>query len=447
MRQRRYAFTDVLLLLKALGEYEAFQDMPITLFYSDTYVTVAGTPLPGINVVVSLASFAILANYMRVDNLPTLKLEAPFELLAWAEPSAVRRDPRAAVWQLVTLPATLWAWCVRGVLVPATVCVGVAQAFAGAHHAAEIVLDSVGVAFIFELDELFYNTWLGARRRATFEVTGEEAAASETHELKVAIRTWCCLLAITDFFSMVSPFVITLQDLAWEATQVRTETATTRLFAWQGISYAVRNTIYLRGSVLGAAHIHLALMRRGHPLRSLPRRPAVALRVLLQACLVLCACLVAFIIHQDLLERCYGARSSPLDLFALSQSGTLGGTSGADSLVTIEGCLEDEDNCYALPFEEGALDYLADLLDEQGAGFYHSRVPVVGELASAEDVAALDEQMPGGNSTMIMPPAPPRTPSMPSGAVDGLEAGASPAAPTAAEDMPPADADAGGPPP
>ena len=59
-------------------------------------------------------------------------------------------------------------WC-RSLLMPMYAAFGAAGNFAGSSNAADIVLNSVAIGFVFELDEWLYEALLNKEKRVTFE--------------------------------------------------------------------------------------------------------------------------------------------------------------------------------------------------------------------------------------------------------------------------------------
>jgi len=60
-------------------------------------------------------------------------------------------------------------WTSRALLVPVLAGLGSADAFAGARNVQDIVLNSVAIGFVFELDEFLYASWIPKVKREAFE--------------------------------------------------------------------------------------------------------------------------------------------------------------------------------------------------------------------------------------------------------------------------------------
>lgn len=111
----------------------------------------------------------------------TLNSPGAIDLLLWED--GRRTNWRRRLWlSAVALPVQL-LWCVRAILLPACAAAGSAFIFGTARNAQDIVLNSVAIAFIFDMDELCFTWVLGPRQRAAFE-----EAITETRQSAAAAR-------------------------------------------------------------------------------------------------------------------------------------------------------------------------------------------------------------------------------------------------------------------
>jgi hypothetical protein len=142
-----FGFYDTSLLQWVLADSPCTQDVvDLSMFYL-TKRTDSG--VPRINVVVSLVAIFMLCFYMKDDSNGTLSSCIASECV----PSASIREV-GRTWAFRLLPLH-WGWAVRAVAMPVYAGCGSAISFAAASGADGIVLNSVAIGFVFELDDLF----------------------------------------------------------------------------------------------------------------------------------------------------------------------------------------------------------------------------------------------------------------------------------------------------
>lgn len=247
-----------------------------SLFYSTS--SIEGSNLTRINLMTSLCSLSLLALLLKQDHEGTLLTTAPLQqlmlgdgdhLLPDAERvakeaeeverskgrSALERGARRVgrVLLLLFLQAILLT---RALILPLYAAFGAAGNFAGATDAQEIVLNSVAIGFVFELDDQLYEWLLSKDRREEFESTTPRpmSALSSRHPRGTAlVSNWCWVCFVVD---AVVPTVFYL----WAAVPRTYALTTVLLFGMQ------RNYVFIRLGLLLAANLHVTYRCGGNQL-------------------------------------------------------------------------------------------------------------------------------------------------------------------------------------
>jgi len=134
----------------------------------------------------------------------TLLTTCPVEILCLPRSKFDKRPdpPRSLVyWTVQTLNCTLLmvAWCCRALLLPILGGLGTAQAFAGSSSAQDIVLNSVAIGFVYELDDVLYQTLLPERTRKAYEqkpplATSPLSDFVPNGQMVVTLYTWLAFI-------------------------------------------------------------------------------------------------------------------------------------------------------------------------------------------------------------------------------------------------------------
>ena len=90
----------------------------------------------------------------------------------------------------------------RAVLMPTLAALGAAGNFAGCTNCQDIVLNSVAIGFVFELDDFLYNTLLSRERRAAFQEAplwpGSPLAGHNRPHGPNLVTLWCWMCYLID---------------------------------------------------------------------------------------------------------------------------------------------------------------------------------------------------------------------------------------------------------
>ena len=151
-----------------------FEHLHSSLFYPQSLIE-GSIGVTVVQVLCSCASILLLAILIKDDMEGTLITAGPFEQLLLC-PSPVVEGSRGSPSRLAAGIGRLFI-CLylqalhlcRGVLIPVFATVGAAGNFASSASAQEIVLNSVAIGFVFELDEVLYKSLVNRRTRERFE--------------------------------------------------------------------------------------------------------------------------------------------------------------------------------------------------------------------------------------------------------------------------------------
>ena len=323
------------LLVFEQREQPAFKEaISERIFYPDTSLGSRGTNSPAwinprINQWASIAIILALALFMHRDNVSTLQSVAPVEVLLWSE--------RTDVWGLYSRAVAVGlhgVWICRAVLVPALASIAAALSFAVAKNAQEIVVDGLAIAFVFELDELFFDQLLGQRmkrrgRSRTFsrDVLNFQRAFCSSSDDEInfwLVYALALLLYVADVFAMYAVYTYAVYN--------------EHVVFIDEAQYAV----YMRGLLAGLAHVATAVShRRGRvAAASVGRRVLDGARVVAQLAIVVGSCVAAWAILFEGLVRHFGHRyevvSMPHPLHAADPS-----MPGVWHAVSLPFCLSD----------------------------------------------------------------------------------------------------------
>ena len=225
-----YGFYDAAVVLKVQTyTLPAFRDpLPFSFWYMDSIVP--GTQIAALNCIASVCAIVLLGIYLKNDNEGTLITVCPLELLCLpgaggALPHAWSGGPLAACWRVPIILVAQACWCIRALLVPVLAGFGTVGAmlnsqngqdstgsmarshdrwvahsllvplspclfahpersgpplvprppplplFCRVHHPSPsaVVLNSVAIGFVLELDEFIYDNLLGKSVRLRYE--------------------------------------------------------------------------------------------------------------------------------------------------------------------------------------------------------------------------------------------------------------------------------------
>ena len=151
-----FGFFDGGVLELVLSQFSSFKSgISSTLFYVGNRSEAVGT-VPYVNSLVAIVSTLLLASYMRDDNLGSLQCFV--KTVQRTTGQTPRDEIRKFTKRLPRRVGLIAGWSMRMILLPAYAAIGSAVIFAqDSVNCTEIVLNSVAMAFVFELDETFYK--------------------------------------------------------------------------------------------------------------------------------------------------------------------------------------------------------------------------------------------------------------------------------------------------
>ena len=235
--------------------------LDISLFYSNSLIN----GVPAINFLASVCSLFLLALVMKKDNESTMLTICPLEALFLPDDQDTHTY---GPWcrSRFGLKSTAWAghivlcillqvgWGIRALLLPVLGGLGSAQAFAGSDAAQDIVLNSVAIGFVYELDDMLYSRLLGLHKR-------------EQHESERPIA--CCPLNCVTFRSGRKiatryAWLIFILDLTMPSYYYYKYSIGGPI-NWAYINYELaRPYIMVRAALLAVGTSHLAISGRFH---------------------------------------------------------------------------------------------------------------------------------------------------------------------------------------
>ena len=153
------------------------------------------------------------------------------------------------------------AWGLRILLTPTLAMLGTAMVVGNAESAVDIVLNSVAVGFIFELDDVMYTMLLGSRARHRYANAPPEKGTCLAVPGSPLVAEWYSwLLVAGDFGIAMVCYVKYAFAFTWEEG-----------FHMYGL-WQFATGVWLRAGVLAAANIHLAYRARAHKVTAYARR-------------------------------------------------------------------------------------------------------------------------------------------------------------------------------
>ena len=162
-----FAFFDAAWLGVFLNQLPAFTDnIQMTNFYGAE--ARLGNEDDQIQTMIAaiMVSLLILGILIRRDNISTLVAGHPIDMVFDQDLGRCLRDqPLLLLWRIFAALSLQFCWALRALALPVYAGCGGAIALANCTRADEIVLNSLAIAFVFELDELFYTLIMSPRRR------------------------------------------------------------------------------------------------------------------------------------------------------------------------------------------------------------------------------------------------------------------------------------------
>ena len=260
-----YMDASQMMQLKTLMLPGFFDHVHISLFYPESFVSMGdssdvSTGATVVQLLCSCASILLLAIVIKDDTEGTLITAGPFEQLLLYPSSVVESRGGLARFAAGMGKFSLCLYLqalhlCRGVLIPMFATVGAAGNFASSTNAQEIVLNSVAIGFVFQLDEVLYTSLINRRTRERFEAAPPRLSSPlfSIRCLKLVGRwAWVSFAVDASFSIWYYVFTISPRVLAAPANYMYV----------RFVAYA-----FLRTAVLVLAQIHLT---RVHGARTMP---------------------------------------------------------------------------------------------------------------------------------------------------------------------------------
>jgi len=268
-----FAFCDAHWVTSEAAQWPAFKD-PVELhnFYQSKTIIINNTPVPVVNVLASLVAIVLLAcGPLRDDNLQTMTAPQPIDSLLFRKAGSTVHSHTWLKELLLVLPLQL-TWVCRAVLLPTLAVVGTATGLACANSAVDIVLNSVAVGFIFEIDDAMYTVLLDEQSRLAYERAPPEAGtylAVPSAALICSRYSWA--LVFIDVPHMLLVFATYAWSTPWDTGAIGTIQPFT--VYWQVFAF-----VLLRGATYAMMGTHLALRLRWHKFKLRASRISVAMK-------------------------------------------------------------------------------------------------------------------------------------------------------------------------
>ena len=136
-------------------------------FYADNSIAdeESGNALPTVNVIASIIGLLLLCQQMHSKMFETLRQPPPLILLLKAVKSKSRAE---RAWHIFACCLLQAVWIVRNLYVPVAAGLGTANLMASSDSAVDVVLNAVAVGFVFDLDDMAYETLLSPRDKQAY---------------------------------------------------------------------------------------------------------------------------------------------------------------------------------------------------------------------------------------------------------------------------------------
>ena len=343
--------------------------LDLSTFYPDTLVGVRddpqrSAPVPIVDLFVGVVAVALLSLYMKCAAIAVIVAPHPIELLIWGElPGVVPGRPwdwvkqdRVPLLRVVACVLLQMLWCVRAIIIPVLAGEGSAVAYASSLDASAIVMNSIAISFVFDVDAFLYPLLVSRRNRDKFfsrqSRSERSALAYAMHDTWLVHRlTW--LLWVVDVVSILDIYAHALFKPHYDGMYSTS------------VSHEMRNYLYVRGATAGLIQLVLAVKRQlsvaRHRHASAPdamagrprRRWLFALQVLAHVGVIYANCLFGYFVAHHVLSGLMGHRSRavhyPYDLVdSSSQAAADAGWGPGEEGTFMEFCLSGENACEKL---------------------------------------------------------------------------------------------------
>lgn len=253
-----YGFYDAAIVLKVQGTLDSFRDpLPFSFWYAHSIVE--ETAVSNLNCIASFVAIVLLGIYLKNDNEGTLITICPMELLC--VPRAGGHAPHvfgggmlSVLWRLPIVLTAQACWCIRALLVPVLAGYGTVGAMLNSQNGQDIVLNSVAIGFVLELDEFIYDNLLGKQVKTRYEEkTLPPTAALATPNGSAIATIYANVIYLTDLIFLLYAFFEEIYKPAHLIIETMVEVDIARRYD------RLRTCIMVRASLLALAQAHLAL--------------------------------------------------------------------------------------------------------------------------------------------------------------------------------------------
>ncbi len=251
-----YGFWDGALIASALSTFPAYSDpLHYSMYYA--FSVLPGTYTPLLHAIASVSALVMLALTAKGDTEGTLLTPCPAASCSWSpHTSGLRRLLRVLLCIFLQ-----FVWSLRSLFVPVCAGIGTAGVFIQSTNLVDIVLNSMAISFVFELDEFLYHTLVPARQRQAFQRRPQHQPTSplsrpnnrgggQTVGACVLVDRYCWLVFLLDA-CFTSIYYLRMIHL-----RTSSDSSMTRIHYGLNRWYMAARLL-----ILGIASVHLALVR------------------------------------------------------------------------------------------------------------------------------------------------------------------------------------------
>ena len=229
-------------------------------FYHGKTVVLEDDHQPAINFISALlALFLLAAGPLRDDVVQTFLTPQPIDRLLYRKGASAMSRSEWCRDLLLVLPMQ-FAWLCRSLIAPTFAALGTAIAMSNAGSAVDIVLNSVAIGFIFELDDALYSVFLNNKARRAFENSEPDLSSPLACDGSASVCSrYSWLVFLADSFVMV---------VCYMSQSFPTEVKTHMPTYWEEITFQTQLLMWLRAGVFAAVSLHMTIRARGRKLRT-----------------------------------------------------------------------------------------------------------------------------------------------------------------------------------
>ena len=188
-------------------------------FYPHSHIAWNNEAHPWINVLTSAIGMMLLCQAAHKENCDTLLTMPPLVVLLYQclDGSAEKWSLSRRLWQVVACVLLQCAWCVRALFVPIAAGLGTAMTLAASDAATEVVMNAVAVAFLFEMDEMAFETLVNPRQKKEYIKRPRQSICrltpGNTLARQVVLFRAGWAIFVVDLFMMSQVYVVSAWNL------------------------------------------------------------------------------------------------------------------------------------------------------------------------------------------------------------------------------------------